>query len=96
MIVCGVDASSNKSGVSILQDGEIVGYTLIDLHRIRDINQRIPTMINEICKYINQFKPDKILMEENQGSYAQHLLFLSSFEIRLSIMLFLQPLLQNH
>lgn len=68
MIVCGVDASSNKSGVSILQDGEIVGYTLIDLHRIRDINQRIPTMINEICKYINQFKPDKILMEETMLS----------------------------
>ena len=64
MIVCGIDASSNKSGVSIFRDGKYITHTVIDLHKIKDINERIPKMINEICKYIHEYKPDKILMEE--------------------------------
>jgi Holliday junction resolvasome RuvABC endonuclease subunit len=64
MIVCGIDASSNKSGVAIFENGEYVTHTVIDLHKIKDINKRIPKMIDEVCKYIYQYKPDKILMEE--------------------------------
>ena len=64
MIVCGIDASSNKSGVAIFENSKYVTHTLVDLHKIKDINERIPKMISEICKYIQEYKPDKILMEE--------------------------------
>ena len=60
MIVCGIDASSNKSGVAIFKNSECVAHTLIDLHKIKNINERIPKMISEICKYIQEYKPDKI------------------------------------
>lgn len=62
--IVGVDASTNRSGVAVFCDGEHVAHTVIDLHKIKNINERIPMMVNEICKYINRFKPDKILMEE--------------------------------
>lgn len=64
MDVIGIDASSNKSGVAVFRDGEYITHTVIDLHKIKDINERIPKMIDEICKYIYQYKPDRILMEE--------------------------------
>lgn len=64
MKIAGIDASSNKTGVSIFEDGEYMEHTLIDLHKVKDINKRIPMMIDEICKYLNKFKPDKIIMEE--------------------------------
>ncbi len=64
MLICGIDASSNKTGVSVFKDSEYVEHTLIDLHKIKDVEKRIPMMIDEICKYIHKFKPDKIIMEE--------------------------------
>lgn len=64
MKIVGVDASSNKSGVAVFDDGKYIEHTLIDLHTIKDINKRIPMMIDGICKYIHKFKPDKIIMEE--------------------------------
>lgn len=62
--VIGVDASTNKSGVAVFRDGKYVAHTIIDLHKIKNINDRLPAMMNEICKYIHQYQPDKILMEE--------------------------------
>lgn len=64
MKIAGIDASSNKTGIAIFEDGKYIEHTLIDLHKIKDINKRIPMMIDEICKYLNKFKPDKIIMEE--------------------------------
>lgn len=64
MIIVGIDGSTNKTGVAIFENGQYIKHTLIDLHKVKDINERIPMMISEICKYINDIGPDKILMEE--------------------------------
>ena len=63
-IVVGIDGSTNKTGIAVFCDGRYIKHTLIDLHKVKDINERIPKMIGEICKYIDSIIPDKILMEE--------------------------------
>ena len=65
MRIAGIDASSNKTGIAIFEDGKYVEHTLIDLHKIKDPDQRIPKMMVEICKYIKKHMPDKIIMEKS-------------------------------
>ena len=65
MIVCGIDASTNKTGIALFRDGEYITHTLIDLHKIKDSDVRIPKMMCAICEYIGHFKVDKIIMEES-------------------------------
>ena len=62
--IMGIDASTQKSGVAIFQDGQYITHALIDLHKEKDIMTRIPHMINEIYAKIDEYKPNKILMEE--------------------------------
>jgi Holliday junction resolvasome RuvABC endonuclease subunit len=65
MLICGIDASSNKTGIAVFCDGEYMGHTLIDLHKIKNPDQRIPKMMVEMCKYIKKHMPDKIIMEKS-------------------------------
>lgn len=65
MRIAGIDASSNKTGVAIFQDGKYVEHTLIDLHKIRDSSERIPKMMLSICDYLEKHKVDKVVMEES-------------------------------
>ena len=63
--ICGIDASSNKTGIAIFEDGKYIEHTLIDLHKIKDTDRRVTKMMVEICKYIKEKKPDKIIMEKS-------------------------------
>lgn len=65
MLICGIDASSNKTGIAIFENGQYIEHTLIDLHKIKDPDKRIPKMMVEICKYIKKYMPDKIIMEKS-------------------------------
>ena len=65
MKIIGIDASSNKSGIAVFDDAKYIEHTLIDLHKIKDPDQRIPKMMVEICKYIKGHMPDKIIMEKS-------------------------------
>lgn len=65
MRIAGIDASSNKTGVAIFQDGKYVEHTLIDLHKIRDSSERIPKMMLSICDYLEKHEVDKVVMEES-------------------------------
>lgn len=65
MVIAGIDASSNKTGVAIFRDGQYVEHTLIDLHKIRESSERIPKMMSAICDYLAAHKVDKIIMEES-------------------------------
>lgn len=64
MRVCGIDASTNKTGVSLFIDGEYSGHMLIDLHKIKDSNVRVPKMMKEIKDVLDYYEPDIIVMEE--------------------------------
>ena len=66
MKVAGVDASTNKTGICIFEDGKYIEHTLIDCHEEKDAMKRIPMMANSICKYLNKFSDiDMIIMEKS-------------------------------
>jgi Holliday junction resolvasome RuvABC endonuclease subunit len=65
MLICGIDASTNKTGIAIFCDGTYVEHTLIDLHKIKDSKERIPQMMLTICNYLDKYEVDKIIMEES-------------------------------
>lgn len=65
MRIAGVDASTNKTGMSIFVDGKYETHTLIDLHKIKNSNERIPKMMLAICDYLSKHQIDKIIMEES-------------------------------
>jgi len=65
MRIIGIDASTNKTGIAVLDDGKYVTSTLIDLHKMTDAKVRIPKMMMEICAYLDEHKADKIVMEES-------------------------------
>jgi Holliday junction resolvasome RuvABC endonuclease subunit len=64
MRVVGIDASTNKTGVSLFINNEYSGHMLIDLHKIKDSNIRVPKMMQEIKNILDYYKPDIIVMEE--------------------------------
>ena len=66
MRICGIDASTNATGISIFEDGKYIRHTLIDLHKVKDAYQRIPMMANKICEYLDSAAPvDVIIMEKS-------------------------------
>lgn len=65
MVIAGIDASTNKTGIAIFSDGKYFEHTLIDLHKIKDSSERIPKMMLAICEYLDEFVVDKIIMEES-------------------------------
>lgn len=65
MKIIGIDASTNKTGIAVFQNGNYVEHTLIDLHKIKDSIERIPKMMLAICDYLDRHKVDKIIMEES-------------------------------
>ena len=65
MKTIGIDASSNKTGIAVFEDDKYITHTLIDLHKIKDADVRIPKMMLEICKYIKKHGADKIIMEKS-------------------------------
>ena len=65
MLVAGLDVSTKKSGVAIMQDGELKFYTLIDLHKETDAMKRIQHMMIQICKVLEQYELDAVYMEKS-------------------------------
>ena len=65
MRIAGIDASTNKTGISIFVDGQYETHTLLDLHKIKNSSERIPKMMLAICDYLGQYQVDKIIMEES-------------------------------
>lgn len=66
MKIIGIDASTNKTGLAVFEDGEYISHILIDCHKIKDAFVRIPTMSNDVWEYINTINDiDKIIMEKS-------------------------------
>lgn len=66
MKVCGIDASTNKTGIAIFEDKEYVAHILIDCHKEKDAMKRIPMMVDRICEFLNNIgNVDVIIMEKS-------------------------------
>lgn len=64
MLVAGLDVSTKKTGISIMQDGELKFYTLIDLHKETDAMKRIREMMLKICNVLDRYDIDIVYMEK--------------------------------
>lgn len=65
MRVAGVDASTKMSGVSIMSDGVLERYLLIDLHKEKDAIKRIKAMMVQIAEMLDQYQLDAVYMEKS-------------------------------
>lgn len=65
MRVAGIDASTNKSGISIMCEGVLEYYALIDLHKEKDVMKRISMMMVQICDLLSKYNIDQIYMEKS-------------------------------
>lgn len=64
MKVLALDASSNKSGIALFEDGKYIEHVLVDLHKNKNVMDRICQMVGQLVTYIHKFSPDLVLMEE--------------------------------
>lgn len=64
MRVAGIDASTKCTGIAIMNDGEIEYYTLIDLHKEKDVIKRMEMMMCQICEELDKYELDKIYIEK--------------------------------
>lgn len=65
MKIVGIDASTNKTGIAIFEDGKYITHSLIDHHKIKDGDIRIPKMMYDIGAYLDKYDVDKIIMEKS-------------------------------
>lgn len=66
MVVAGIDASTQATGVCIMKDGEVIHHTLftINARKEPDAENRIKTMLVKICDVLDQYKLDSVYMEK--------------------------------
>lgn len=68
MSIMACDLSTNNSGIAIISEfGRLLFYTNIDLHKIKDTEQRIDKMIMEIDEIFNREKPSTCYVEDSWG-----------------------------
>lgn len=64
MVVAGIDGSTKNTGISIMQDSELIFHTLISLPKEKDCMKRIPQMLLKICETLDQYEVDEVRMEK--------------------------------
>ena len=64
MKILSFDQSTKISAYSIFIDGEYVECGVIDLHKMKDTSERVRAMGVELCKTIEKYNPDKVVLEE--------------------------------
>ena len=65
LTVAGIDASTRNTGITIMSDGKLVFYTLIDLHSEKDTMKRIQKMLLAVCDVLDKYNIDEIHMEKS-------------------------------
>lgn len=64
MKVLTFDQSTRITGWSLFEDAQYVTSGVIDLHKITDTDERSKQMGLEICKLIEEYQPNEIIIEE--------------------------------
>ena len=62
--VLNFDQSTKLSAYSLWIDGQYKESGCIDLHKIKDTSERVRAMGVELCKIIEKYSPDKVVLEE--------------------------------
>jgi Holliday junction resolvasome RuvABC endonuclease subunit len=64
MLVLNFDQSTKISAYSVFIDGKYAEVGVIDLHKMKDTSERVRAMGVELCKVIEKYNPNKVVMEE--------------------------------
>ena len=64
MRVLSLDQSTRVTGWSLFNETQYVKSGVLDLHKIKDTDERSRQMAVEICKLIENVKPDCVIIEE--------------------------------
>lgn len=64
MILVALDASTNKTGVSVWINGNYSTSLLLDFSDITDTNRRLASMCDAIWGVLNKFKPEIVYIED--------------------------------
>ena len=62
--VLAFDQSTKISAYSLFIDGEYIECGCIDLHKMKDTSERVRAMGVELCKTIEKYNPEKVVLEE--------------------------------
>ena len=62
--VLAFDQSTKISAYSLFIDGDYVEVGVIDLHKMKDTSERVRAMGVELCKTIERYNPEKVVIEE--------------------------------
>ena len=62
--VLAFDQSTKISAHSIFIDGKYVECGVIDLHKMKDTSERVRAMGVELCRVIEKYNPNKVVIEE--------------------------------
>ena len=66
MKVLSMDQSTRITGFAVFNDGKYVKSGVIDLHKVKETDERSKQMAVEICRLIGDTKPDITIIEEVQ------------------------------
>lgn len=64
MRILAFDQATKVSGYCVIDDGKIVTYGNVDLHKYKDMQVRLPMMIKELVSIIECYKPDMVFVED--------------------------------
>lgn len=64
MKILAYDQSTRVTGWSLFEDSRYVTSGVIDLHKIKDTDERSKQMGLEICQVIEKYMPDEMIIEE--------------------------------
>lgn len=65
MRFCGIDASSKKTGICLLIDGQLSDYKLLDYSSISDREERMKLMCTALLKQLSEYNPDFVAIEDS-------------------------------
>lgn len=63
-IMCGLDVSTNKTGFSLFENGELIYSTLLDHSANKDVESRSIEMAKDIVANLTKYKPCIIAIED--------------------------------
>lgn len=65
MRFCGIDASSKKTGICLLIDGQLSDYKLLDFSSYTDREERMELMCTALLKQLTEYNPDVVYIEDS-------------------------------
>lgn len=69
MVFVGIDASTKKTGMCCIIDGQLSKYELIDCEKYTDKELRMREMSLKILELLNKWKPKMVCIEDSWNSF---------------------------